>query len=307
MTTTKRSGTLEGPFTDANGKRFWRGKVRLKDGTRSRVEIPEPKLYSETASRNHVAFCQEDEDATHAIYLAKIAKLTKVAAPAIAPVTAGETTDAFYVRFMAFRRDKVGSVDDDKWRWYKWISPAMVRGGSVRFGALAIRDVTPDDIEDVRDALDVAVLAYEAAGNEKGAGRLAPHTAANIWGALTMPMKYASTRKGPRLLRVREDLGNPCAYMPPPRDGASKKRHWLRPNHFAKMIVCTRIVRPWREAYAIGHYLHLRPGELHELRVKDLDLVAGEVRIARAYDERTKTVTTPKTEEGIRTVSIRAR
>jgi hypothetical protein len=38
--------------------------------------------------------------------------------------------------------------------------------------------------------------------------------------------------------------------------------------------------------------------------VKDPDLVAGEVRISRAYDERTKSVTTPKTDEGIRTVTI---
>ncbi len=61
--------------------------------------------------------------------------------------------------------------------------------------------------------------------------------------------------------------------------------------------------RAWAEAYAVGLYLHLRPGELHELRVK-LAVLAGEVRIHRAYNKLAKTVKTPKTDEGIRTVTI---
>ena len=48
-----------------------------------------------------------------------------------------------------------------------------------------------------------------------------------------------------------------------------------------------------------AEHLHLRPGEPHELRAKDLDLPAGEVRICRAFDERTKTVTTPKADEAL--------
>lgn len=219
----------------------------------------------------------------------------------------GESTDAWYKRFKTYRRQEVGSVDDDAWRWDKWVSRTMVRGGSVRFGTLPIRDVSADDIEDVRDALTAAVLAYEAAGNVTGEGRLAPKTAQNVWAALTTPMKYASTRKGPRELRAPEDLGNPCADIPPPRDGASKRRHWLRPFQWSKFITwLTPRDRNWADAFAVGLYLHLRPGELHELRVQDIDLIAGEVRISRAYDERTKTITTPKTEEGIRTVTVPA-
>jgi integrase len=40
--------------------------------------------------------------------------------------------------------------------------------------------------------------------------------------------------------------------------------------------------------------------------VKDLDLDAGEVQIRRAYDERAKKVKGPKTDEGIRTVTVPA-
>lgn len=42
------------------------------------------------------------------------------------------------------------------------------------------------------------------------------------------------------------------------------------------------------------------------LRVKDLDLASGEVRICRAFDERKQVVKAPKTDEGIRHVTIPA-
>lgn len=293
-----RKGIVE-TCRDANGRTYYRGRVKLQDGTWGRVTLEDPQLHSKTGAVDAVWAAQEHEDRTHALYKAKLAEKAKKDAPKEEKAEPkGETCDAWYKRFMVYRRQEVGSVDDDAWRWTKWISPHI--------GAKPIRDVTADDIENARDALTAAVLAYESAGNVTGEGRLAPKTAQNVWGSLTIAMKYASTRKGPRELRVREDLGNPCADMPPPRDGSSKRRHWLRPDQFKKLIACKRIPIDWRIAYAVGLYLHLRPGELHELRVGDLDLDVGEVRIARAFDERTKTVKTPKTEEGIRTVSIPA-
>ena len=289
-----RGGILE-KCRDKSGRTYYRGRIRLQDGSLARVSIDEPKCYSETASRDFVAWAQEIEDTTHAIYLAREQGRAERAARARA--SAGETCDEWYERFQAYRRQEVSTVDDDARRWRKWISPHI--------GSKPIREVTPDDIENIRDALNRAVLTYEAAGNTRGPGRLAPKSAQNVWTALTTAMKYASTRRGPRELRVREDLGNPCRDIPPPRDGESKRRHWLRPYQFARLIAWLAVHdRDWAEAIAIGLYLHLRPGELHELRVKDLDLAAGEVRICRAYDERTKTVTTPKTDEGIRTVTI---
>lgn len=290
-----RTGTIE-PVKDAAGKIYYRGKVRLLDGSRARVEIPEPKCFSKTAARDHVAYAQEVEDETHAIYNAIAKRRTKQ--QATVPGAEGETCDAWYERFMAYRRSEVGNVDDDLHCWTKWIRPHI--------GSKPIRDVSPDDIENIRDALTAAVIAYEAAGNAKGEGRIAPKTAQNIWTALTTPFKYAATRKGPRELRVREPQGNPCLGIPPPRDGASKKRQWCRPGEILAVIGSPEVPREWREAIAIDCYLHLRPGEIHELRIKDLDLASGEVRISRAYDERKQTVKAPKTLEGIRTVTIPA-
>ncbi len=208
----------------------------------------------------------------------------------------GETCDDWYKRFIEHRKTEVASVDDDKWRWNRWISP--------RIGPKPIRDVTPDHVEDIRDALNAAIVEYEKAGCVTGEGRLAHKTARNVWSCLTTAFKYASTRKGPRELRVREDKGNPCLGIPPPRDGASKRRHWLRPPEVTAVLACKDVPIEWREAIAIGCYLHLRPGELHELRAKDVDLSVGEVAIRRAFDERTGTVKKTKTDEGVRTVTI---
>jgi integrase len=282
------------PLTDAEGRRYFRGKIRLLDDSLKRVEIPEPDRFDEAKARKHLADRQDDENKTHAIYNAE--RAVSAVREALTAGAAGETCGAWYRRFMKFRDDEVDSVADDMHRWNKWIAPHI--------GPKPIREITPDHIENIRDALNVAVIAYEQAGNVGAEGRLAPHTAQNVWSALTTPFKYASTRKGPRELRVREDLGNPCLGIPPPRDGASKQRHWLRPGEIIAVVSAPSTPRPWQEAIAIGCYLHLRPGELHELRIKDLDLASVEVRITRAYDERKKVVKSPKTEEGIRTVTI---
>ena len=133
-----------------------------------------------------------------------------------AEASKGETCADWYKRFKTYRQSEVGDVDEDAWRWTKWVSPHI--------GTKPIRDVDADDIENIRDALSRAVIAYEVAGNVKGDGKLAPKTAQNIWAALTTPMKYASTRRGPRELRMREDKGNPCDGIRPPRDGAGCTR-----------------------------------------------------------------------------------
>ncbi len=274
-------------------------RVTLVDGYRARVHFdPGPDSKTARTSAEHKAAGLSEHARKKGLTRKDFQRAAKALTTTSTSAKENETCDAWYERFMAYRRSEVGSVDDDKWRWAKWISP--------KIGPKPIRDVTPDDAEDVRDALTAAVIAYEAAGNVTGEGRLAPKTAQNVWAAMTTAFKYAATRKGPRELRVREDRGNPCAGLPPPRDGASKHRHWCRPGEVLAVLAHPEVPRAWREAIAIGAYLHLRPGELHELRVRDLDLGVGEVRIARAFDEREKVVKAPKTEEGIRTVTIPA-
>ncbi len=190
-TTPKRTGSIE-EARDAEGRTFYRCRVRLADGTRVRVEIPEAKRFSETASKDFVAWAQAEEERTGEIYSVKLAKIAKAAAAAkaAAPVTvAGETCDAWYQRFMVYRRQEVGSVDDDKWRWMKWVSPLI--------GAKAVRDVSPDDIEDIREAIDAAILAYEASGSITGS-RVRRQASAQVHAPFASTAARCSSKFAPR-------------------------------------------------------------------------------------------------------------
>jgi integrase len=237
-------------------------------------------------AREYVTEEQRLEDEGHALYLAKLAEQTK--AEAEIACAAGETSAAWYQRFMVYRRKTLGAscVLDSFYRWKKWVEPIIA--------SKPIALVTADDCEAVRDGLRDAITA----------GKLAPRTAGDNWVVFTVAMKHASTRRGPPDLRVREAQGNPCTGIDPPPRGASKRRHWSPPAEIAAVLACPDVPIEWRETIAIGCYLHLRPGELQELRVKDIALDVGEVNIRRAWDVREKKVKAPKTDEGIRHVSV---
>ena len=120
--------------------------------------------------------------------------------------------------------DRVLDVGTDHRQWLKWISKTPVREGVTTFGDLPIKEVTADDVEAVRDVLNKAIEEWETAGKVRGTG-MAYATAANVWSILTCAMKHASTRKGARELRVREEQGNPCKDVPPPTVGHAKRCH----------------------------------------------------------------------------------
>ncbi len=284
-TTTARTGTLE-TCLDAKGRAYYRGKVRLQDGSRELIEIPEQFRRSKPLAKEYLAEEQRLEDEGHALYLAKVAASRK--AEALVAGAAGETCAAWYQRFMTYRRKTLppSSVSDSFSRWHKWIEPHI--------GTKPIGLVTADDAEAIRDALKDAMTD----------GRLAPRSAGDTWIVFTVAMKHASTRRGPPELRVREAQGNPCAGIDPPPRGASKRRHWSRPAEISAVLACAKVPLAWREAIAIGCYLHLRPGELQELRVKDLDLAVGEVHVRRSWDIREKKVKAPKASEGVRHVTV---
>ena len=293
----KRAGALE-TLRDAKGRTYYRGKVTLKDGTRERVDELEPFQYSKQDAKTFLAQAQKDEDEGHARQRRKDEKQEKAeAAIAGAP---SETCDAWYERFFLYRqkeRPNSKGPFEDRRTWRR--SAKLLR-------EKPMRTVSPDDIEDVRDELNTLVDAYEAAGCMSGPGRLSYSSVGSAWCVITTTFKYASTRKGPRELRVREDLGNPCLGIEPPRRGPRKERRWLRPYEVNAVIAWLAVQgeSAWAEAIAIGYYLHLRPSELHELRAKDVDVVAGEVSITRAYDERTGTIGPPKSGAGVRTITI---
>ena len=240
------------------------------------------------AATGYVAGLQKSEDETGTVYRAKLERERAQAAKrgAASPL---ETVDAWHARFTKHR----GTAEDRKnaGKWRKWISPVL--------GQHAIAEVTREHIEAVRDHLDDAQRAFREHG--RGDGRLMPKTAASLWSLVTTAFKHACASKE-RSLRARDD--NPCIGVLPPDKGESRRKPWLYPKEVAQLLAATVVPLEWRTLYAVAVYTYLRPGELAELRVSDLDLEAGLLSVSRAWEWAEKRVGPPKTRNGIRRVPL---
>lgn len=293
MATTKRTGTLE-TCRDASGRTYFRGKIRLQDTSRVRIEIDAPKCFSKTASRDFVAWAQEQEDLHHRIFLAKCEGNTKREARIAS--AAGETCDAWFERYVAYQRE-CGVTDPTKaTRWNKWISP--------RIGSKPIALITRGDIEDIRDVLDGAVRGWIDDG--KGKERISGKSAMNVWSCLTSSFKAATSSKR-RDLRVLEGKPNPCVGVEPPGDKNTRKarrKTFIRPNEAAQLLACDEIPIEWREVYAIAGYTYLRPGELRVLTWSDIE--SEMIHVTKAWDYNEEAIKPPKTANGIRHVPVEA-
>lgn len=268
-----RAGTLESAAEWASGKPRFRGRVRLADGTKShRFDVPEG--FDQAGARKWLAGIQADEDRQGLILGAK-RDAERASAAQAGEACEGETCDAWYARRPA--------RTEDRSRWRKWIAPHI--------GGKPMASVTRDDVEAVRDALDVALRA----------GRAQPRTMLGAWATLTSSFRMATNSKD-RSLRI---LGaNPCLGVLPPDNGEGRRRSWLYPVEVARLLECAAVPLAARRLYALAVYLYLRPGELAALEWSDVDLVGGVVRVTKAHDWTTGECKPPKTRNGIRTVPI---
>ena len=301
MTGPARTGSVE-PLKRANGTTYYRARIRLADDSRVRVDVPaqyctpaggmtarqRAELYAEAA--------QEREDDTGEL----LAKKQAGAAEARKTHDAhGETCDAWFERFHAYQVELGHSdVATKRSRWFKWISP--------RIGRKALATVTRDDIEDIRDAIDASILAWQTEG--KGGDRIGGKTGMNVWSSLTSSFRAATSSKR-RDLRVLEGKPNPCVGVEPPGDKDSRKsrrKTFLYPREAAALLACEAVPLEWRETYAIALYVYARPGELRVLTLADVDIDAGHIAITKAWDYDAEEIKTPKTRNGVRNIPIEA-
>jgi integrase len=282
-----RSGYVE-PFKRADGKTYYRARVRLADDSRARVDVPE--RYANPAGGKsareraelYAAALQEREDETGDLLAAK---RTREAADAKKrdPLN-GETWDAWFKRYLPARecgenhRAKCAAVAS------KWISPVI--------GTKPVVSLTRDDVEDVRDKLDRALDA-----------KLIRHgTARNAWGVLTGALKAAYAARD-RTLRVLS--GTPIHYgVLPPKRGETRQRPWLYPVEWSLFATSSKVSPHFQIACALALYTGLRPGELRALLWRDVDLKARTISISKAFDAHTKSVKAPKTLRAQRIVPI---
>lgn len=288
--TRERSGTFEPSGRWPDGAPRFRYRVRLGDGTRTR-RYDVPQGLTERQARAYVGNMQAQEDKYGALLAAK-EEAERREARARGVAAKDETADAWHERFLISRGESKQS--DSGYRWRKWVSPTI--------GEKPMASVAREDIETIRDGLDEAIREHEKHGRgTRKDRRLAPKAALNIWSVVTTAFKYASQAKQ-RDLRVRED--NPCVGVLPPEKGDSRRKEWIYPKELVALASSEDVPLPWRELYVIACYLYLRPGELFELRWKDVDLEVALVHVTRAWDWERREVKPPKTRNGIRHVPI---
>ena len=277
----KRTGSVERAGEWPSGKPRLRGRVRLGDGTKSNY-FDVPETMTEPQARAWVAGIQADEDAKGLLLAAKKERERVKAAEANLPCDA-ETADAWFARYLPTLDAGEGHRRITGHNWTKWIAPTLA--------TKPIRSLTRDDVEDVRDRLDRALDAKEIRSG----------TARNIWSTLTGALKAAAASRD-RSLRVH---ATPMHFgVLPPKRGESRQRPWLYPNEWAALAACSAVPLEWRQLYAIALFTGLRPNELRALSWNDVDLVAKQISVSKAWDDETGAVKAPKTSAGQRTVPI---
>ncbi len=280
----------------ADGTKYYRARVRLADDSRERVDVPSKfnvaagGMSAKERRALYAAAAQEREDETGELYKKKLARIAAKAAELASD--GGETCSAFRVRLDDHREELgKGSRKDDESTWRAWIAEHL--------GPLPIAKVTREDVEKFRDVLDGEIRKHRQSGGAEG---ISPKRAINVWSCVTTTFRAAGGGTKRRDLRVRED--NPCAGVLPPEDGEPRRKPFVYPRELAAVLGCLAVALEWREAFAIGSYLYLRPGELHALTWGDVDLEGQVAHVSKAWDERAKTIKAPKTRNGIREVPI---
>ncbi len=281
------------------GVAHWRVRISLADGGRPWIHI-RPEVTSEALAKEKALFHGDKarrEARTSADYFEpRKARGSSPVTETNPPV--GETvTDWFDRHFDAREARGLTSIGDERYRFNVWIKPHM--------GAKAMRDVTADDVEDVRDALDRAIRDWTAGGMKRGTG-LAPKSASNVWSVLVSGFREARTAKLRELRVLPAGHPNPCDGVQAPERGESRRKTFVFPTEFLALASCEAVPLAWREVHAVAAYTYLRPGELRVLTWADVDEKHGIISVTKAWDYRKAEIKDTKTGAGVREVPVEA-
>jgi integrase len=274
-----RTGAVE-ERRRADGRTYFRARIRLADGSRHRVEVPARFATSaggKTARERAELYAravQEREDDNGELVAHKRARQAH---------RGTETFDEWFARYLRTKecgpsyRRITGNVVG------KWASPVI--------GTRPVRGLTRDDVEDVRDRLDRAIDARE----------IRHTTARNVWSALIGALKaaYAARDRSVRVLTSPLHFG-----ILPPKRGESRRRPWLYPREWLAFVTCAAVPLAFRRTCALALYTGLRPGELRALTWADVDLEARTLSVSKAWDPQTRSAKPPKTSAGQRVIPI---
>jgi integrase len=275
-----RTGYVE-PLKRADGRRYYRARIRLADGSRERIDVPEKystpaggKTAQERAEL-YAQATQEREDETGELFARRKARAAEKAKQS--DPCQGETVKLWSDRWIAARRVRgLRSIATDKAR--------LTTHVLLRIGSLPVAKVTRTDLEQFVEYLDGRVRAP-----------LKPmswRTASHVWGLVSKMFADACGAKQ-RDLRVRED--NPAISVHGPDRGVHKAKVYLWPSEFLVLVSCALVPFAWRRAFAIATYLYARAGELNALMWEDIDLDRFVIHIHRSADRDTGAMNPTKT------------
>jgi integrase len=193
----QRTGSVD-PFKRPDGSVYYRGRIRLGDGSLHRLTVPEPFCNVGADARTYTATTQAEEDAHGRILAAKQGRPVPASTE-----TVGQWTD----RWLAWRTTRgLSSTPHDKGRLACYVLPVL--------GPLPMHAVTRGDVERVVERLDRLIALP---GDHPD--RISWKTASNAWVLVSKMFKDAMGAKQ-RDLRVRED--NPAAGVAPREHGDRK-------------------------------------------------------------------------------------
>jgi integrase len=230
-------------------------RITYPDGTRSNCLCQPPEM-SEARARDKAKRLTE---------LAAKKGATATEAPT-APTLAGETFEAWAERWCKAREARgLTSVDDDRGRLGKWVTPTL--------GPRPMTEIKRLDLERLVESLDTDV--------QKGA--LEWKTARNVWGVVSKAFDDAGHSK---TLALRVLTENPAAGVRGPDRGAEKAKAYLYPRELMTLVTCERVPLRWRRMYALAAYLYMRAGELRALDWPDVDFEGGFVHVFKSLTEK---------------------
>jgi integrase len=252
-----RTGSLV-TCTRKDGSVYYRGRIRLEDGSREWIDVPE-RCRTESRAREYVAWAQENEGETGQLLREKRTRLSIV--------DQTETFEQWATRWLTYRRGRdVSSVDTDGGRLREHVFPII--------GPKVMAKIGRVDIEAVRDALDQKIVA----------GVIKAKTAKNAWGLVTKAFDDAMSAKNSSL-RVRED--DPTDRVKPTEKGIKTSKVYLYPDELTELLECDDVNVEWRRLYAVATYTYMRSAELLALEWADVDLERGTLLVHVQRDRRT--------------------
>lgn len=273
-----RTGNVE-PFTRADGTIYYRARIRLADGSRVRVNIPE-KHAGDEASRSRYALARQQLEDEKGGELKRRGALAKREAAALAPKPSETLTRWVFDRYIpAF---KANGHDEKQVRkdFAPWVLPVI--------GSKPIASLKREHALAVRAKLVDAVTAEE----------IGPKRATDVFSAFCTAMGRAFTDDDPQYagVRVGPAASNPCLSLKPPFNGSQKaegerERQCLYPRKFSQLMACAAVPVAWRRIHALAVGLFLRPEEFYALTWDDVDLDAEEVSVTKTKDLRSGVVT----------------